>query len=136
MTDSTQKIRARLLSLIDSEFTSDAAFEREMGLKEKTVSNWRRGKSASFMGILPSLANRLSVNIGELIDIPLSSDTSELSEEELQILHLYRKARTMPQPMRAALRETLEHTINMYITSYQAVKAKKSTKAKSDTSKG
>ena len=54
----------------------------------------------------------------------------ELSEEELQILHLYRRARTMPQPMREALRGTLETTINMYISSYQAVKAKRQQRSK------
>jgi transcriptional regulator with XRE-family HTH domain len=124
MTDSTQKIRARLLSLIDSEFTSDAAFERDMGLKEKTVSNWRRGKSASFMGILPSLANRLSVNIGELIDIPLSSDTSELSEDEIELITIYRKSHVLPKKMRSALKETLESTINMYLAAGEGKKRK------------
>ena len=107
MTGSTQKIRIRVLSLIDSEFTSDAAFEREMGLKEKTVSNWRRGKSTSFMGILPSLAERLGVNISELLDIPLSSDSSELSEDEIELITIYRKTHVLPKKMRRALKETL-----------------------------
>ncbi len=40
MKEATEKIRARVLSLIGSEFESDAAFEREMDLAEKTVSNW------------------------------------------------------------------------------------------------
>ena len=47
MTEATEKIRERVLALIDSEFESDASFERELGLSEKTVSNWRRGRSAS-----------------------------------------------------------------------------------------
>ena len=132
----TESIRARVLSLIESGFESDAAFERALELPQKTVNNWRRGLSSSFMKMLPRLSEEFGVNVGEILDIPLRRDTSELSEEELHILHLYRKARTMPQPMRIALRETIEHTINMYISSYQAVKAKKSTKAKSDTSKG
>ena len=51
-----EKIRSRILSLIDSEFESDAAFEREISLPDKTVSNWRRGRSASYMKILPALS--------------------------------------------------------------------------------
>ena len=52
MRENNERIRERVLSLIDSEFESDAAFEREMELPEKTVNNWRRGRSASFMKIL------------------------------------------------------------------------------------
>ena len=124
MTGSTQKIRIRVLSLIDSEFTSDAAFEREMGLKEKTVSNWRRGKSTSFMGILPSIAERIGVNISELLDIPLSSDSSELSEDEIELITIYRKTHVLPKKMRRALKETLESTINMYLTAGEGKKRK------------
>ena len=37
--ENTEKIREHVLQLIDSEFESDAAFERAMGLSEKTVNN-------------------------------------------------------------------------------------------------
>ena len=110
-------IREKVISLIESQFESDAAFERALSLNNKTVNNWRRGRSASFMRMLPTLSERFGVNISELMDSPLRRDTSELSEEELHLLHLYRKSRSMPQKMRTALRETLETTINLYITS-------------------
>ena len=115
--ENTEKVRARVLSLIESQFESDAAFERALSLKEKTVNNWRRGRSASFTKMLPILSERFGVNVGELLDIPLKKNTSELSEEELHLLHLYRKSRVLPQRMRTALRETLESTINLYIDS-------------------
>ncbi len=124
-TQNTERIRERVLSLIDSQYESDAAFERALGLREKTVNNWRRSRSASFMRMLPTLSERFGVNIGELLDMPLKKDTSELSEEELHLLHMYRKSRVMPQKMRTALRETLETTINLYLTSYEEVKTKK-----------
>ena len=133
--ENTERIRARVLSLIEAGFESDAAFERKLALPAKTVNNWRRSLSASFMKMLPTLSEEFGVNVGELLDIPLRRDTSELSEEELHILHLYRKARTMPQPMRAALRDTIESTINMYISSYQAVKVKRTAKSKCDATK-
>ena len=84
--ENAEKIRERILSLIDAEFESDAAFERALGLSEKTVNNWRRGRSASYMKMLPRLSEEFRVNVGELLDMPLRQNTSELSEDEL---HLY-----------------------------------------------
>ena len=109
--DNTERIRARILALIESEFESDAAFERALGLNDKTVNNWRRARSASFMKMLPKLSEEFKVNIGELMDMPLRRDTSELSEEELHLLKLYRKSRSMPEPMRKALRETIDKVL-------------------------
>ena len=122
--ENTEKIRERVIELIESEFESDAAFERAMQLAEKTVNNWRRGRSSSFMKMLPALSERFGINIGVLMDIPLRRDTSELSEDELKLLHLYRRSRALPQKMRSALRENLEGTINLYINSYQEIKEK------------
>ncbi len=122
--ENTERIRERILALIDSEFESDASFEREISLPEKTVSNWRRGRSASFMKMIPTLSECFGVNVGSLLDIPLSGDSSELSEEVIRLLELYRKTRTMPQKMRSALRDTLETTINLYLTAYSEQKRK------------
>ena len=115
MKENIEKIRSRVLALIESEYESDAAFERAMGLEKKTVSNWRRGKSSSFMNILPTLSEKYGINLGEFYDMQIRSDSSELSEEELEILTHYRKARALPKKMRIALKETIESTINMYI---------------------
>ena len=122
--ENTEKIRERVLELIESEFESDAAFERALSLPEKTVNNWRRGRSASFMRMLPALSERFSINIGILMDIPLRRESSELSDDELKLLHLYRRSRALPQKMRQALKENLESTISLYISSYQDIKEK------------
>lgn len=119
MNEATEKIRERVLSLIDSEFESDAAFEREMDLAEKTVNNWRRGRSSSFMRILPQLSELFGVNIGELMDLPLRDDSSELSDEEIELLTLYRRTHLLPKKQRLALKQTLEATINMYLLSHE-----------------
>ena len=126
--DNTERIREKILAFIESEYESDAAFERAVGIPDKTVNNWRRGRSSSFMRMLPLLSERFKVNVGELMDIPLRKDTSELSEEELHLLHLYRRARFLPSPMRRALRDTMETTINLYISSYQEIKQRKKNK--------
>ena len=124
MTEATEKIRERVLALIDSEFESDASFERELGLSEKTVSNWRRGRSASFMRHLPELSELFGVNVGELLDIPLSAEGDQLSDEERELLTLYRRSHVLPKKMRRALTETLESTINMYIAAGESRKKK------------
>ena len=122
--DNTERIRARILALIESEFESDAAFERAMGLADKTVNNWRRARSSSYMKMLPELSRAFGVNVGELLDIPITHSTSELSLEEVHLLHLYRKSRTLPTKLREALRENLENTITLYIKSVGELKAK------------
>ena len=128
MKEQNENIRVRVLSLIESEFESDAAFERALGLADKTVNNWRRGRSASYMKMLPELSRAFGVNVGELLDMPIMHNTSELSLEEVHLLHLYRRSRTMPQKLRAALRETLETTIELYIKSATELKTEKKKK--------
>ena len=128
--ENTEKIRERTLSLIESGFESDAAFERELGLAEKTVNNWRRGRSASFMKMLPVLSEKFGVNVGELLDMPLKGESSELSEDELRLLNIYRKSRILPEKLRAALRENLENTVRLYISAVEETSAKKTRKKK------
>lgn len=113
--EENERVRARVLSLIDSEFESDAAFERALGLGDKTVNNWRRGRSSSYMKMLPILADRFGVSVSDLLDVPLRKDTSELSEDELRLLAVYRRSRTMSKELRVALGRTLESVIELYV---------------------
>lgn len=131
----TESTREMLLSLIEAEYESDAAFERAVGLPEKTVNNWRRGRSASFMKMLPMLSERFGVHVGALMDMPLKGEAAELSEEELHLLHLYRKSRTLPKEMRSALIETVETTIRLYIESAEILAAEGGKKRKTSTKK-
>lgn len=124
MNESTEKVRERVIDLIESEFESDAAFERALSLPEKTVNNWRRGRSASFMKKLPEIAEGCGVNIAAIMDIPISADNPELTEDELELLALYRQARMMPKGLRLALKDTLKSTINMYIEASAQAKSK------------
>ena len=130
--DESERIRKHILGLIDSEFESDAAFERALGLKDKTVNNWRRGRSASFMKMLPRISTEFGINVGELLNIPLRKDTSELSEDELRLLEVYRKSRTLPVKLRTALSDTLVNLINLYIDTAKGTKHEKRAKAKKE----
>lgn len=126
-TETIKQTREKVLSLIESEFESDAAFEREMGLPSKTVNNWRRERSSSFMRMLPKLAEGFEVNVGELLSMPITRDTSELSDDEVELLSLYRKCAVLSPKQRIALGKTLESVINLYLES--APEKKKSGKS-------
>ena len=115
MSENTELIRERVLALIDAEFASDAAFERALSLNEKTVNNWRRGRSASFMKMLPALSRAFGINVNELLGVSPRKDTSELSEDEIELINLYRRSRFLSGKARAALTETLKSTIRLYL---------------------
>ena len=127
MSGQTEAVRERICSLIASEYESDAAFERSLGLKDKTVNNWRRGKSASYMKMLPRLSEVFHVSVSDLLDMPIEADRAELSEAEWHLLHLYRRSRVLPKAQREALAQTLESVINLYLKSEAT---KKETKKK------
>lgn len=123
--ENSEKIRERILSLVDSEFESDVAFEKTLGLQPKTVNNWRRGLSGSYMKLLPKLSEQFKINVGELLDMPILGNSSELSEDEMHLLSLYRKSRTLPNKLRVSLLETLESVINLYLKTAAELKPKK-----------
>lgn len=69
------------------------------------------------MKMLPRLAKSLEVSVGELLDIPIHKDTSELSDDEINLLTLYRKSCILSPKQRLALAKTLESVIELYISS-------------------
>ena len=115
--ETINQTREKVLSLIESEYESDAAFEREMGLQSKTVNNWRRERSSSFMKMLPKLAEGFEISVGELLSMPITKDASELSDDEVELLSLYRKCTVLAPKQKIALVKTLETVINLYLAS-------------------
>ena len=118
--ESTEKIRTRVLRLIDSEFESDAAFERVMALSPKTVNNWRRGRSSSFMQMLPRIAKVFALTVGEVMNLPINEAGEDLSDDEREILNLYREASILPIGAKDTLKESLKTIIRLYIDSTRA----------------
>ena len=85
------------------------------------------------MKILPKLSERFRVNVGELLDMPIIGESSELSEDEIHILTLYRKSRTLPVKLRQSLSESIESIINLYLKTTSELKPKeKRSKTKAD----
>lgn len=96
---------AAILSLIEGTYASDAAFERSCGLPPKTVSNWRRGRCASYMKCLPVIADRLGVDVAALLSP--NAMTEGMTPEEQTLLNAFRKTRALPSEARAELLHTL-----------------------------
>lgn len=134
--ENQEKVRERVLLLIDAEFGSDAAFERTMGLAQKTVNNWRREKSASYMKMLPEISEKFGINVSELLDMPVRRDTSELSDDEVRLLQSYRRTRTLPKELRTALCKTIDGVIDLYVHSSQQLKESRRRGAKKSQAEG
>ncbi len=124
MNSSEKSVLDKIITLIDDEYDSDAAFERELGLNPKTVNNWRRGRSSSYMRMLPALADCFGVSVGGLLDMPVTGDSSELSDDEILLLDRYRSASALTREEKDALRETLCEIIHLYVTSREKPKSR------------
>lgn len=110
MNEHTEQTKEMLFTLIAERFGTDSAFEEAAGLAPKTVSNWRRGRSASFMKMLPHLAPVLGVRAGSL----LPAGEAE-SEDDARIMRLWRAAIALPNAERAALLDTIESVVRLYL---------------------
>ncbi len=109
MNEHTERTRAELLNLLSERFGTDAAFEEAAGLTPKTVSNWRLGRSSSFMKMLPELSAVLGVRASALLP------SEEEDAAEARLLWLWRGAAHLPLAERQALLSTLESVIRLYL---------------------
>lgn len=108
-----------IFSFIELRYGSDAAFERAANLPPKTVNNWRRGRSASYMKMLPELATLFGVSVRELLQSEEGeAATTRLSAEEQDLLTLFRATGGLSDKERAALTETIRNTIDLYLASH------------------
>ncbi len=116
--ESVAQVGERIFSLIDAVYGSDAAFERAANLPPKTVNNWRRGRSSSYMKLLPEIAMLFGIATGELLGNPTSGEeSSRLTSEEEELLTMFRAAGNLSDKERAALTETIRNTIGLYLAS-------------------
>jgi transcriptional regulator with XRE-family HTH domain len=114
-----------IFSLIEMRYGSDAAFERAANLPPKTVNNWRRGRSSSYMKMLPELAGLFGVSVRDLLQTEEGErDGVRLTAEEQELLTLFRAADGLSERERAALTETIRNTIDLYLASRAAGKGK------------
>jgi hypothetical protein len=104
-----------IFSLIEIRYGSDAAFERAANLPPKTVNNWRRHRSSSYMKLLPELAALFDVSVQDLLGEEDGAPKLSATEEEL--LAMFRAASGLSEREKAALTETIRNTIDLYLAS-------------------
>ncbi len=108
-----------IFSLIELRFGSDAAFERAANLPPKTVNNWRRRRSSSYMKLLPELAELFEVSVHDLLG---EESAPVLSEPEQELLTMFRAASGLSEREKVALTETIRNTIDLYLASREGGK--------------
>jgi hypothetical protein len=106
-----ESVSKNLFHLIEISFSSDAAFERAASLPPKTVSNWRRGRSATYMKMLPTLASVLGVNPRDLIGEEAKDGVE--NAEEARIWHLLRRAGQLPEGEKSRLYAALTSVLTL-----------------------
>ena len=110
-----------IFTLIERRYGSDAAFERAANLPPKTVNNWRRGRSSSYMKMLPELASLFGVSVQELLHTDAGdSESMHLTAQEQEFLTLFRATDGLSERERTALTETIRNTIDLYLASRRA----------------
>lgn len=71
----------------DKKNINDKEFELSLGLKPKTINNWKRGMSSSYMNMLPQLADYFNVSVDYLLGREKSpTDTESMSDDEIKAL--------------------------------------------------
>ncbi len=79
-----QETLNRILFLKNEKKINDADFERCLGLKQRTIAEWKRGKSKSFTQILFKIADVLEVPVEALRGgLPSSSPDSAQTHNSL-----------------------------------------------------
>ena len=108
----TNLIAERICKLIGEQYSTDASFERAADLPPKTVSNWRRGRSASFMKNLPRLCALLGTDPEEVLTGE-PSQRRAMTREESILLEAFRAARDLSPAERASLLQTMLSVIRL-----------------------
>ena len=67
--DSRDIARRRIIALIEANEPSYICFEAKFHLKANTVSEWKRGRTTTFMNILPEIAKEYKVSTDWLLGV-------------------------------------------------------------------
>lgn len=91
--------KARIFELLDKQRMEQKAFAEAVGVKESTVSDWRRGKSNSYNRFLVQIAQVLGTTTADLLGEKQQSSPSkkdrllevfgDLTEDEKQDVARY-----------------------------------------------
>lgn len=77
--------KARIFELLDKQRMEQKAFAEAVGVKESTVSDWRRGKSNSYNRFLVQIAQVLGTTTADLLGEKQQSSPSK-TDRLLEVL--------------------------------------------------
>lgn len=77
-----------------------------LGIKNYQISEWKNGKTKSYMKYLPEIAKFLGVTMDELSDTA-KEKAPEVEAEDID-MELYRRIEALPEDMRGWLMDTLD----------------------------
>ncbi len=95
-------VRERIFAQLKSKSIQQKDFAKAIGVKAVTITDWKNGKSTSFMKRLVPIAEYLGVTTSELLgeeEKPTPTYGDGLSEEMLEVIRRYKAA---PPALRAA----------------------------------
>ena len=94
--------------LIKRDFQSDVAFEKSLGLKPKTVSNWKRGLSTSYLKMIPQLCETFNVSTDYLLGraVPTAAELQQSVSPE--VIEMLEKIKDLSPEKRAQVRGYLD----------------------------
>lgn len=99
--------KTRIFELLDKLGMEQKAFAEAVGVKESTVSDWRRGKSNSYNRFLVKIAQVLGTTTADLLG---EKQQSSLPSEEDRLLAGY-------DALSARNREKLEEYLDLLLSS-------------------
>lgn len=84
-------IRDRIFSLLESEKMSQKDLSENLGVSTQTITDWKKGKSKSYMQKLPLIASVLHVNLYWLLD-GIGDKAESNNRDDVAFDHLMRTA--------------------------------------------
>ena len=112
--DAKGEVCSRICEGIVEQKMTYAAFERVMNLPPKTVSNWRRGVSHSYLAMIPQISRLLHTTPDVLLGETEKAE-AEWIEETRRLQEMYMRAKDLPRHRRLALCRTLEAVMKLYM---------------------
>lgn len=96
----------RILSLKSSMGITDTQFQKDLGLYATALSEWKNGKTKSYIKHLPKIAKYFNVSVDYILgntdekEKPADSKADELSEYDARVLAWFH---SLPQEKRKAI---------------------------------
>lgn len=105
----------KILALIGTKYPSDAAFESKHGLKPKTVYEWKRKRSKSYMDIVVQIATDFNVTTDYLLGVEVGNRQENAPERDDKLRLIARRITEIPEKDREKVLAIFEATLDTFL---------------------